>query len=346
MTQDARFPPGWYADPGNSERQRYWDGSGWIGDSVPAAGTASDGGSSPSNLIGSLVIAGGLLWAAAWALIPASVSVLGFSGSCGLPFFDAFVRSNNSLDQQCSAMSMQHLFVGGGVALVAVITGSVLRSSGRRVQVNHLVLAPPPLASARGFRFLGISSRGWLVALIVLVSGILIAIIVVRLAAPSTTAASGDQPTPVSGVSEPPSTVAAIPHPSPPLSTIGYGTIKIGMSSSALCATGTTITCAFPQDGSCNVALKYPGAQVWLDPTVAKVVGIDFGPGMSTSKGVRIGSSVEQLKTVYPNLNGQDAGNGVYTVPISSDTSYYFAVGSNSSISQITLMWDGQQCAG
>ncbi|MBO4210951.1 DUF2510 domain-containing protein, partial [Micromonospora echinofusca] len=35
--------PGWYADPAEPTTQRYWDGGGWVGRSLPVDATPPEG---------------------------------------------------------------------------------------------------------------------------------------------------------------------------------------------------------------------------------------------------------------------------------------------------------------
>ncbi|WP_157546012.1 hypothetical protein [Hamadaea tsunoensis] len=108
----------------------------------------------------------GLMIAAVFALLPAEVSVLGTSGSCGLPISTAFKAVDSSQDEftqgiakECKDRSVQRLILGGVIAVIVGFTGLGLLAAGEaralrrpqpvywwdgRVWLSTSLYPPPP----------------------------------------------------------------------------------------------------------------------------------------------------------------------------------------------------------
>lgn len=98
-------------------------------------------------------------------------------------------------------------------------------------------------------------------------------------------------------------TTSSAPAAHPTQRRVGYGVVKIGMSRSELRASGGL---ADPQQLNDDYCRRWPMAhadgEVVLDPHTRKVFMIEFGPDMSTSKGIRIGSTRGAVEAAYPDL--------------------------------------------
>ncbi|GAA1648983.1 hypothetical protein ACFQY4_04325 [Catellatospora bangladeshensis] len=163
---------------------------------------------------------------------------------------------------------------------------------------------------------------------------------VVVATAPGTPSPSLAEPSPSPFPSPSPSAPAS-PSPSAPpsrqstarytLGPKGYGPLRLDMTGAQARATG--MTTAIPAVADCNAevylrgtrypeSFGYPG-RVWFDG--GRVAVIWATPGMSTPEGIRIGSSLAELRRAYPEwepVSGEAEGHGPAAVRGNSDARY------------------------
>lgn len=140
---DGQASAGWYDDPDDPSQLRYWDGRQWTDDRAtkqgqverppppPVAQTA--GSSWDGGRIAKWLAIAGVVGAILLALVPVSVSVLGFEGSCGPALL--VLMAEPSLGQEvCRNGAMEQVTVAAltmvGMLFVAFVVGML--STGRR----------------------------------------------------------------------------------------------------------------------------------------------------------------------------------------------------------------------
>lgn len=132
---------------------------------------------------------------------------------------------------------------------------------------------------------------------------------------------------------------------------VGYGPVKIGMTASQLASTGAVRApwsqlTGEPSYGGCWVLqMTNADGTVLFDPQQRAVQGIQFGPKMSTSKNITIGSSVTALRAVYPDLDRSGQTSDSWLVPVTSTVRYYVQA-DGGKVTDITLAADDQTCFG
>ena len=150
---------------------------------------------------------------------------------------------------------------------------------------------------------------------------------------------SGSQPTPGT-------TFVGLPGrlPEP---TVGYGSVKIGMSLDSL-KTSESVSpgvewarVLHPADMGCGYASLTMGGTAVVQPDRKAVVAIKFGPGMKTSKDIGIGSSAAEFRAAYPTATSD---RDAYRVRVATSIHYEFDFGDDGLLAGIVLTWDKQAC--
>ncbi|MEV6286658.1 hypothetical protein [Kribbella sp. NPDC051770] len=153
------------------------------------------------------------------------------------------------------------------------------------------------------------------------------------------------------GGSDPKATNAAA-TPTPTASTLGpdgYGKLKLGMTVDQAKATGEL--------GTKKSGDNCEGYDLKSHPTDADTVGVYFSKAhglvvifakdtMATPEGIKLGSTVDQLKTAYPKAATSE--NGI-TVDVPGSTTAYYTAGTTEdtkSIAELGLSTKNQDCFG
>ncbi|BCJ70967.1 hypothetical protein CS0771_05110 [Catellatospora sp. IY07-71] len=159
---------------------------------------------------------------------------------------------------------------------------------------------------------------------------------------PSPSAAESPFPSPFPSPS-PSASASASPSASPSkqgtsrytLGPRGYGALRLDMTAAQARATG--LTTAIPATADCNAEVylrgtrydqepaNHPG-RVWFDD--GRVAVIWAVPGVSTPEGIRIGSTLAQVRKAYPKWSAIDGyeGHGYIPAPGNSDAKYRIEV--------------------
>lgn len=151
--------------------------------------------------------------------------------------------------------------------------------------------------------------------------------------------------------------------PAPTLGDSGYGALQLGMTKAEATATGLT-TGISGTDGSCGAASDgrlagapaaasestYVRGPLFFSSNTGKLVAIyAYGP-VATPKGIKVGSTVAELKAAYPTWsaepddagNASDSGRGYVELP-GGKASYRIVVDSGSVV-ELSLDSEAQDC--
>jgi hypothetical protein len=142
-------------------------------------------------------------------------------------------------------------------------------------------------------------------------------------------------------------TLAVTPVP-PTLGPNGYGSIKLGMTAGKAKATGAIVKKRSKTEGPCSTwdLKKFPtpkgSAGVYVSPT--KGVSVIFAPkGVKTPQGIKIGSTLKQLKAAYPRV--QKAADDVYRIKVPSNKkAQYVFVLEKGKVADLYLALTKQNC--
>ncbi|MGR6919685.1 hypothetical protein ACU635_36100 [[Actinomadura] parvosata] len=123
---------------------------------------------------------------------------------------------------------------------------------------------------------------------------------------------------------------AAAAQTKPALGPYGYGAVKLGMTAKQAKATGGVVS-KLPGGGGCSGwdLKEFPTPKdqigVYISPRVG-VAAIFAAKGMKTPEGIKIGSTLQRLKTAYPKIKKDFHGYYVITVPGNKKAYYTFGV--------------------
>ncbi|RSM65340.1 hypothetical protein DMH04_49200 [Kibdelosporangium aridum] len=148
------------------------------------------------------------------------------------------------------------------------------------------------------------------------------------------------EPTPGT-VRNPPSATSTTVPPIAPAATLGpngFGKMRLGMTEDELLATGQVqATQKPPTTGCTSYATKTAGGTVWVSPD-SGVVGFVFRSGVATPERVGIGSTLDAVKTAYPDFSGNSA-----KVPGNASAKYQFSF-TGGKVSGLNLLAAQQDC--
>jgi hypothetical protein len=122
--------------------------------------------------------------------------------------------------------------------------------------------------------------------------------------------------------------------------------VKLGMTEAEIVAVGGKVT-ASPGGESCRgVLLPYqepvPNRSGGSFSPSRGLVGITARPGMKTPERIGLGSTLDALKTAYPTAQlGQD---DIWVAPLPGNTEYDFQVGSDGTVTGMTLTMTNKEC--
>lgn len=183
---------------------------------------------------------------------------------------------------------------------------------------------------------------------------------IIALLATTALAVSACAGTPVA----PPSPTAAS-SALPTLDAAGYGALKLGMTKAEAAATGLAVgisgtegSCGDTSDGTLAGAptaeptaeVSYVRGNLFFSADTGKLVVISaYGP-VATPEGIKVGSTVAQLKAAYPSWSGEpdDAGNpsdsGRGYVELPGGKASYRIVTDSGSVVELSLDSADQDC--
>ncbi|WP_344844010.1 hypothetical protein [Nonomuraea dietziae] len=123
---------------------------------------------------------------------------------------------------------------------------------------------------------------------------------------------------------------AADAQTKPTLGPDGYGAVKLGMTVKQAKTTGDVVK-KRPGHGGCSGwdLKKFPTPKdsvgIYISPNVG-LAAIFAAKGMRTPEGIKIGSTVKQVKAAYPRIKRDFHGFYVITVPGNKKAYYTFGV--------------------
>ncbi|MFG1977242.1 hypothetical protein ACGFJC_48605 [Nonomuraea fuscirosea] len=123
---------------------------------------------------------------------------------------------------------------------------------------------------------------------------------------------------------------AAVAQAQPTLGPYGYGGVKLGMTAKQARATGGVVQ-KMPGGGGCSgwdlKKFRTPkdSVGVYISPRVG-LAAIFAAKGMKTPQGIKIGSTLKQVKAAYPRIKKDFHGFYVITVPGNKKAYYNFSV--------------------
>lgn len=124
---------------------------------------------------------------------------------------------------------------------------------------------------------------------------------------------------------------------------VGYGAVKLGMTRAELEATRETTGYDAATGGSCIRYWLRAGGAAFFSVAQQRVVAIEFTGRMATSKGIKIGSSGDEVYTAYPDAPVDRLGTVV--APVVPPHVYYEINIFGDRVELIVLASDRQDCA-
>lgn len=124
---------------------------------------------------------------------------------------------------------------------------------------------------------------------------------------------------------------------------VGYGAVKLGMTRAELEATGETTGYDAATGGSCVRYWLRAGGAAFFSVAQQRVVAIEFTGPMATSKGIRIGSTGDEVYRAYPDAPVDRLGTVV--APVVPPHVYYQISIFDDRVELIVLASDRQDCA-
>lgn len=124
----------------------------------------------------------------------------------------------------------------------------------------------------------------------------------------------------------------------------GHGSLHLGMTQAEVVATGDAELS--DDDLGCQ-HINLVGEvdrRGHIDGYITKRYGLESlwaRPGMSTPAGISIGSTLSELTSAYPDLDGS---GGYYSVPISPEASYQFVLAADTEVTQMGMLSNPQSC--
>ncbi len=144
------------------------------------------------------------------------------------------------------------------------------------------------------------------------------------------------------------------PTAPPSLSTVvlgstGFGALKLGMTAAQAQATHLVSTASLAPGQTCRtgrlLAAPSGGApSLFYSPSLG-LVAIYAYPGITTTAGIKIGSTLAQLQQAYPTWRGLqgDEGVGYVAAPASTTSEYRIAV-SNGHVIELAVQLNNEDC--
>ncbi|WP_433252646.1 hypothetical protein ACQPYK_23280 [Streptosporangium sp. CA-135522] len=140
---------------------------------------------------------------------------------------------------------------------------------------------------------------------------------------------------------------AADAQTKPTLGPHGYGAVTFGMTVKQATTTGDVVK-KLPGNGGCSGwdLKKFPTPKdsvgIYISPKVG-LAAIFAAKGMKTPEGIKIGSTVEQVKAAYPRIRKDVHGLYVITVPGNKEAYYTFGV-THGKVTEYGIALNKQDC--